>query len=177
MRHFCATKLYEDIRETKVREFLQDIDSDLIHENDSRTLYRNMRIAVAVNGHDAPKHIGLLFFSQNPEQWLPGARIEVVHYANDAAGNILEERIFNKRPIQEQLKECLAYLENLSVHQVEKSPHQTTAASWVSYPGPALREALVNAVYHRGIFNKGCIEPSTSSRSACCGSIFGTCFS
>jgi ATP-dependent DNA helicase RecG len=139
----------EDIRETKVREFLRDIRSDLIHENDTRALYRNMRIAVAVNGHDAPKHIALLFFSQDPEQWFPGARIEVVHYANDAAGNILEERIFNKRPIQEQLTECLAYLENLSVRQLEKLPYQTTARSWGSYPSLALREALVNAVYHR----------------------------
>ncbi len=146
-----------DIRETKVREFLQDIHSDLIHENDTRTLYRNMRIAVAVNGHDAPKHIGLLFFSQDPEQWFPGARIEVVHFANDASGNILEERIFHKRPIQEQLKDCLAYLENLSVRQLEKLPHQPAAVSWVGYPSPALREALVNAVYHRSY--EGVPEP------------------
>lgn len=138
-----------DIRETKVREFLQDVRSELIHEQDTKILYRNFHIAVPVNGHDVPKNIGLLFFSQDPEQWFPGARIEVVHFSGDAAGNILEEKKFDKRPIHEQLRECLAYLENLSVRQLEKLPNRMQAATWVSYPSQALREALVNAVYHR----------------------------
>jgi ATP-dependent DNA helicase RecG len=146
-----------DIRETQVREFLQDIHSDLVHENDTRTLYRKMKIAVVVNDHDVPKYIGLLGFSQDPEQWFPGARIEVVHFANDAAGNVLEEKFFRQRSIFEQLKDCLAYLENLSVRQLEKLPGRMTVASWVSYPSLALREALVNAVYHRSY--EGVSEP------------------
>lgn len=138
-----------DIRETKVREFLHDVGSALVEEQDSRMLYRHMRIAEPVNGHDAPRNIGLLFFSQNPEQWFPGARIEVVQFAADASGNVLEEKVFAQRPIHEQLRECLAYLEGLSVRLIQKLPSSPQAAHWVSYPSPALREALVNAVYHR----------------------------
>lgn len=138
-----------DIRETKVREFLHDIDSGLLAELDTRTLYRNLRIAEPVNGHDAPRNIGLLFFSQNPEQWFPGARIEVVQFAADTAGNVIEEKIFAQRPIHEQLRECLAYLENLSVRLIQKISNRSQAVHWVSYPSLALREALVNAVYHR----------------------------
>lgn len=138
-----------DIRETKVREFLHDIGSGLVDEQDTRTLYRNLRIADPVNGHDAPRNIGLLFFSQNPEQWFPGARIEVVHFAGDAGGDTLPEVIFSNRPIHEQLRECLAYLENLSVRMIQKLPGRLKAGHWVSYPSLALREALVNAVYHR----------------------------
>lgn len=138
-----------DLRETKVREFLQDVRSDLVHEQDTKTLYRNLRIAVPVNGHDLPKNVGLLFFSQDPEQWFPGARIEVVHFSDDAGGNIQEEKIFSKRPIHEQLRDCLAYLENMTVRQIEKLPNRPTATGWVNYPILALREAVVNAVYHR----------------------------
>ncbi|WP_071748590.1 RNA-binding domain-containing protein [Burkholderia ubonensis] len=138
-----------DIRETKVREFLNDIRSGLVDESDTRSLYRLLRIADPVNGHDAPRNIGLLFFSQNPEQWFPGARIEVVQFSGDSGGNVLEEKIFNQRPIQEQLRECLAYLENLSVRMIQKLPGRTQASHWVSYPSLALRETLVNAVYHR----------------------------
>ncbi|WP_338847884.1 RNA-binding domain-containing protein [Massilia sp. W12] len=138
-----------DIRETKVREFLHDIDSGLVDEIDTKTLYRALRIAEPVNGHDAPRNAGLLFFSQNPEQWFPGARIEVVQFTGDATGNVLEEKIFKHRPLHEQLRECLAYLENLSVRMIQKLPGRTQAGHWVSYPLPALREALVNAVYHR----------------------------
>lgn len=142
-----------DLRETKVREFLQDIRSDLVHEQDTKTLYRNLRIAVPVNGHDLPKNIGLLFFSQDPEQWFSGARIEVVHFSDDASGNILEEKVFGKRPIHEQLRECLAYLENMTVRQIEKLPNRPMATGWVSYPMLAMREALVNAIYHRSYEN------------------------
>jgi ATP-dependent DNA helicase RecG len=138
-----------DIRETKVREFLHDVESGLVDEQDTRTLYRNLRIAEPVNGHDAPRNIGLLMFSQNPEQWFAGARIEVVQFSGDPAGNVLEEKIFAQRPIHEQVRECLAYLENLSVRLIQKIPGRTQAAHWVSYPSLALREALVNAVYHR----------------------------
>ncbi|MDP2834809.1 MAG: ATP-binding protein [Pseudomonadota bacterium] len=147
-----------DIRETKVREFLHDIGSGLVDEPDTRTLYRNLRIAEPVNGHDAPRNVGLLFFSQNPEQWFPGARIEVVQFSGDTAGNVLEEKIFTQRPIHEQLRECLSYLENLSVRQIQKLPNRAEAAHWVSYPSLALREALGNAVYHRS-YERGDPEP------------------
>lgn len=146
-----------DIRETKVREFLNDIGSGLVDEADTKTLYRNLRIADPVNGHDAPRNVGLLFFSQNPEQWFPGARIEVVQFAGDASGNILEEKIFKQRPVQEQLRECLSFLENLSVRMIQKLPGRAQAGHWVSYPSLALREALVNAVYHRSY--EGVQEP------------------
>lgn len=138
-----------DLRETKVREFLHDIGSGLVEEADTRTLYRNLRIADQVNDHDAPRNVGLLFFSQDPEQWFPGARIEVVQFADDASGNVLEEKVFSRRPIHEQLRECLAYLENLSMRLIQKLPGRPQATHWVSYPSLALREAIVNATYHR----------------------------
>ena len=133
---------YWDIRETKVREFLHDIGSGLLEEQDTRTLYRHLRIAEPVNGHDAPRNIGLLFFSQNPEQWFAGARIEVVQFAADTAGNVIEEKVFAQRPIHEQLRECLAFLENLSVRQIQKIGNRSQAAHWVSYPSLALREGF-----------------------------------
>lgn len=138
----------EDLRESKVREFLKDIQSGLLEENNAKELYRKLKIAVPVNDHDMPKNIGLLMFSENPENWFPGAHIEVVQYAADVAGNVIEEKIF-QGGIHEQLKSALVYLENISSIHILKQPHSFRVKGWVSYPIPALREALVNAVYHR----------------------------
>lgn len=139
----------DDIRESKVREFLKDIRSGLLDENNTKELYRKLRISVPVNGHDAPKNIGLLLFSDNPESWFPGARIEIVQYAADAAGNVLEEKVF-RGGLHEQLKNALGYLEGISSAHLEKQESSFKVRGWVSYPIPALREALVNAAYHKG---------------------------
>lgn len=138
----------EDFRESKVREFLKDIQSGLLEEGNTKELYRKLRIAVPINDHDVPKNIGLLMFSDNPENWFSGSHIEIVQYAADAAGNVIEEKTFTGG-IHEQLKSALSYLENISSAHIEKQTHSFRVKGWVSYPIPALREALVNAVYHR----------------------------
>jgi ATP-dependent DNA helicase RecG len=141
--------LLEDMRESKVREFLREIDSGLLVENSARELYRKMRISVQVNAHDAPRNIGLLMFSENPENWFPCARIEVVQFTDGPGGNVVEEKYF-RGGIHEQLINALNYIETLSESHIEKQAHSFKVKDWVSYPVQALREALVNAVYHRG---------------------------
>ncbi len=138
----------EDIREARVREFLRDIRSGLLVEENTRDLYRKLKIAVPLNDHYAPKNVGLLFFTENPEEWFPGARVEVVQYAADASGDVIEERILTGG-VHEQLKAAISYLEQFSTSCWEKQPSSFRVKGWVSYPIPALREALVNAVYHR----------------------------
>ncbi|CAM2006850.1 hypothetical protein APED_09300 [Acanthopleuribacter pedis] len=103
----------DDLREGKTREFLKDIRGGLLQETDTKSLYRKLRIATPVNGHDVPKNIGLLMFSDDPELWFPGARIEVVHFPDDASGNIIEEKYF-RGSLQDQLRNALAYLERFA---------------------------------------------------------------
>ncbi len=146
----------EDLRESKVREFLNDINSGLLAETDQKELYRKFRISTAVNGYDVPKNIGILMFSTDPEKWFPGVRIEIVQFAADGAGNVIEERIF-RGGILDQLRNALQYLENISSQHFEKQAHSFLVKGWVSYPIQALRETLVNAVYHRGY--EGTQEP------------------
>ncbi|WP_193771011.1 RNA-binding domain-containing protein [Candidatus Magnetaquicoccus inordinatus] len=150
-----------DIRESKVREFLHEVRSELADELDTGRLYRHFRIVEAVNSHYVPKNIGLLFFSQDPGFWFPGARIEVVQFAaTDKSGDVLAERIFAKQPIHEQLRACLAYLESLSGRLTKKLSNSFQASRWLDYPIPAVREALVNAVYHRSYEKEHILEPS-----------------
>ena len=138
----------EDMREAKVREFLHDTRSGLLNEPDAREVYRRMRISMKVNDHEVPRNVGLLLFSRDPTEWFRGAKIEVVQFAADRVGDIQEERTFSGT-LPDQLRDCLNYLENFSAFHLQKQRHRSQTRSWVSYPLPALREILVNAVYHR----------------------------
>ena len=138
----------EDLREAKVREHLHDVHSALRDEPDVTAVYRRMRITAPVNGHEAPRNVGLLFFSEDPERWFSGARIDVVRFAADRAGEVQSERVF-RGALSAQVKDCLQYLEGLSQTHLQKERDRSQVRGWVSYPLPALREVLVNAVYHR----------------------------
>ena len=145
----AADARIEDLREAKVREYLRDVSSGLLDEPDARNVYRRMRITAQVNDHEVPRNAGLLFFSSEPGQWFRGARIEVVQFAADRAGDVQEERIFGGA-LADQIRGCLNHLENLSTSHLQKQRDRSQVRGWVSYPLPALRETLVNAMYHRG---------------------------
>ena len=139
----------EDLSESKVREHLRDIRSGLLDEPSATEVYWRMRITTPVNGHDVPRNVGLLFFSRDPEEWFRVASIDVVQFAADQAGDVQEERRFGG-PLADQLRDCLNYLEGFSASHLQKRGDQSQVRGSVSYPLPALRETLVNAVYHRG---------------------------
>ena len=138
-----------DLRETKVKEYLRDVGSSLADESDPNEIYRRLRILRRQNGHDTPKNIALLFFTPDPSLWIRGAKIEVVHFAAGETGDVQEEHVFSG-PLPDQLRSCLSHLQNLSARHIQKQEFVSQVRSWVSYPLPALRETLVNAVYHRG---------------------------
>ena len=137
-----------DLRASLVREFLHDVGSGLIHEPDDAEIYRRMRLTAPINGHEVPRNVALLLFSDDPERAFPGARIEVAQFADDTGGDVIEEKIF-RGPLVRQLRDCIGYLRNFTTLHIQKVDDRADARGWVSYPLPALEEAIVNAVYHR----------------------------
>lgn len=139
------------ISSSLVRKYLTDIKSDLVAENveiTDRDLYRYMKIVSPVNTHEAPRNVALLFFTQNPDQFFSGTRIEVVEFGDDAGGDLIEEKIF-RGPIHFQLRQVLDYLNSFSTTMIKKIPGRAQAYKAVAFPYEAMEEALVNAVYHR----------------------------
>ena len=148
----------EDLREATVREYLHDVGSALREQPDAATIYRHMGIVVPANNHETPRNVGLLFFADDPIRWFPGARIVVAQFAADRAGQVQDERVF-QGPLPAQVRNCLRHLEGLSQSHVQKQREHSQVRGWVSYPMPALREALVNAVYHRS-YRPEAMEPT-----------------
>ena len=139
----------EDMREAKVREFLREVGSGLLDEPDAREIFRRLRLVLRVNDHEVPRNIGVLCFSNDPTQWFRGAAIQVVRFTAGAAGDVQEERVF-RGALVDQVRDCLAYLRNLSAVYFHKQADDIHTQRTASYPFAALQEALVNAVYHRG---------------------------
>jgi ATP-dependent DNA helicase RecG len=134
-----------------VRNFLAEIKSDLVapHLNiDDVDLYRKLRILFKINGQEVPKNVALLFFTHNPEDFFPGARIEVVQFGDASGGDLIEEQIF-QGPIHTQIWQVLNYLNALSSTMIRKIPNQAETQTTVAFPYQAMEEAIVNAVYHR----------------------------
>ena len=139
-----------DLSETMVREHLRASGSALLDEPDARSIYRKMDIVRRVNDHEVPRNVALLFFSRDPARWFPGAKIETTILQAGAGGDILEEKEF-KGGLAEQVDGCLAYLRRGVVQsRIEKVPNQVRASQQPNYPEDALREVLVNALFHRG---------------------------
>lgn len=144
----AADATVDDLRESRVREFLRDVRSGLPGlQRDAHGLYESMRLLSRVNGHHVPRNVALLFFADEPTRWFPGAFIDVVRFGSDD-GTTLEERRF-RGPLHEQVRDCLSHLESFTVRHLRKRPEEVQVEGFVSYPLMALREALVNAIYHR----------------------------
>lgn len=138
----------EALRATRVREFLRDVGSGLLAEPDDLEVYRRMRLTAPLNKHEAPRNAALLFFANDPLDWFRGAKIELAQFAADRGGDVQQEQTFGGG-LLDQVRGCLQCLENTVVLQLRKPVDRPEAARWTSYPAVALREALVNAVYHR----------------------------
>ncbi|MCY4265418.1 MAG: putative DNA binding domain-containing protein [Gammaproteobacteria bacterium] len=144
----CMNARVEDISEAMARNFLSQIRSDLAKEPDTVKVYRRMRITNRINGQEVPRNMGLLFFSSDPLKWFPSAKIEVVLFATERVGEIQKVKKFSGG-LADQLRDCLKFLENYTTRHSQKKDHHSLVRTWVSYPFAAIRESLVNAVYHR----------------------------
>ncbi len=131
--------------------YLRDVGSDLAAEADSIDVHdvlRRLRLSAGINGTEGPRNAALLFFSEAPDDSFPGCRIEVAEFRDDAGGDLIETRAF-RGPLPHQIGETLDFLTSLFGEVVRKSPDEAQAERFVAYPSKALREAVVNAVYHR----------------------------
>jgi len=138
-----------DISITRVKRFLEDIRSHLASMDiPSEEILRKLRLIVPVNKHEVPRNVALMFFSEDPEQFFRGARIEVVQFGDDAGGDLIEEKEF-RGPLPEQIRSCLNYLDGIGGNLLRKISGQAEVERTVAYPYEAMEEAIVNAAYHR----------------------------
>ena len=140
---------YNAIAYRVVMRFLGDVGSEIKKGKDLNTL-RKLKLVIE-HGDDIrdgrlipflrPRNVALLMFNHVPHEYFPGAKIEVTQFTRDNEVIYESEQEFTG-PLQEQIKQCMAY--------VYSTTNKKKSLSLITYPHKALREAIVNAVYHRG---------------------------
>lgn len=150
-----------DLNPILVRDYLRQVGSslyDVADQMDFEELCRNMHIVAGPPEYVKPLNVGLMFFSLDPDRFFPYAQIDVVEFPDGEGGDRLIEHTF-KGPLHQQLGDALRYLSNSVVaERVIKQPDGSPSVRYFNYPPEALKEALANAVYHKGYDSREPIE-------------------
>lgn len=137
-----------DIMRGLVDDYLTRTESKMDRSIGNLDLYRSMRIVRGPVESPKPVNIGLMMFSDDPEEYFPGARIEVVNKPYDT-GDMMDIKIF-RGPLDKQIRDTLNHVSTLAITmRIIKVKGQMESMHLYSYPEEAIREAIVNAVYHK----------------------------
>ena len=140
----------DDLRPSLIRDYLYRAGSSLYKKATSEPIERLadiMRIVKGPQEDRRPLNVGVMFFNDEPEHFLPGAYVEVVHKPCPSGDGMTVQRFSG--PLDRQIIESMRYLENIFVTEKIYKTNNPRARRVVNYPPRALRELLVNAVYHK----------------------------
>lgn len=140
-----------DLKYPLIRNYLETVHSNLLNGLERRSvesLSKDLRIADGPKEYFKPLNVGLLFFNDNPENFFPYSRIELVNIP-DPTGQGMEERTFIG-PIDQQLKDVLNYIRNnIIAEKIFKVDGEAEAIRVKNYSYEALEEFISNAIYHK----------------------------
>ena len=139
-----------------IREFLQEVKSDLFEESQNLSypdLCQNMNLVKGPEEFLRPTNAAILFFTNNPEKFIDRCWIELVIHTDDSliddSGRSFTEKYF-KGALHKQLRAVLDYFKtNIIQERVIKVAGKAEANRFYNYPFEALEEAIANAVYHK----------------------------
>lgn len=142
----------EDIRLPLVKSFLKEVGSDLYKNTAAMSFEQLCRQMAIVDGpaeYLKPRNVGILFFNDLPQKFIPLSQIEVVEFKTTPGDDQLSEKIF-QGPIDQQIRDVLTYLKNVFLKEyIRKRPDRAEADRFFNYPYVALEESIANAMYHR----------------------------
>jgi ATP-dependent DNA helicase RecG len=141
-----------DIEMSLIQEYLSRTNSELL-DSVTKIPFEELclKMQIARGGKEAvrPLNIGLLLFSNTPEKFFPGCQTILV----EITGEVINTKTF-QGPIHKQIENILEYFQSHVIKEsVRKSETSAEAKRFFNYPLKAIREAVVNALYHRGYDN------------------------
>jgi len=113
-------------------------------------LLANLKLAILEEEHPwRPTNVGLLIFSDRPDDHLPGAYVDLAVYDHDFADGNTRDTKRITGPISEQIDAVLTYLRTSPMIATVSSKDGLGRIDRPAYSEFALQEAIVNALAHR----------------------------
>ena len=141
----------DDMRPTLLADYLRTVGSDLYASALDRPIEAvstDMHLVGGPSEYRKPLNVGLMFFTEHPEEYFPYSVIEIVDKPDPTGINMTEKTFVG--PLDKQLREALAYIKNYIIKEyVTKVPNDELAIRKFNWPYAAVEEALSNAVYHK----------------------------
>lgn len=141
----------DDMRPTLLADYLHTVGSDLYStalERPIEAVATDMHLVGGPSEYRKPLNVGLMFFTEHPEDYFPYSIIEVVDKPDPTGLNMTEKTFVG--PLDKQLREALSYIKNYIIKEhVTKVPDDERAIRNFNWPYAAVEEALSNAVYHK----------------------------
>ncbi len=140
----------DDLRASLVRDYLYRIGSSLYKRALNENIYDlayEMRIAGGPREDRRPLNVGLMFFNESPERFIPGAYVEVVRKPDPTGEGMIVNRFDG--PLDGQIMRAEEFLVNVVVSEMIRKTDGPQSEKHYNYPPRAIRELLVNAVYHK----------------------------
>lgn len=140
-----------DLSLNLIKSYLSDISSNLLinfNNMSIENITEDMRISEGPTENLKPKNVGLLFFTYEPEKFIPYSYIELTDIP-DPTGEGMYEQSF-RGPLHIQYKDIMLYLKNNVIKEkVYKIPNQMEAKRFYNYSYEVLDEVIGNALLHK----------------------------
>jgi ATP-dependent DNA helicase RecG len=135
-----------DLRLPLIQQYLYDIKNDLWEDAlkiSPEEIGKNLDIIKESSGTLKVKNIGVLMFTERPKEFIPGSYIELTRFKDSFSDDTFVERFYDG-PIHEQIRGALRYIkDNVIETKIIRG------VEVVNYPLKAIKEAVINAVYHK----------------------------
>lgn len=106
-----------------------------------------LKIVVGKNNRKVLTNAGVLFFTRNPQKWIPQAKIHLVWFNDDDMTSYRDARFF-EGPIWKMIDDVEEYFYG-NLRRIGGDLIGWKRVEILEYPIRALREAITNAVVHR----------------------------
>jgi ATP-dependent DNA helicase RecG len=109
----------------------------------------NFKLAIDMDGRIVPTNLGVILFTEKPEQFLGGAYIDMAAYKGTVADGETADTKRIAGPVPEQIIQVLQYFQTSPLIATVSRKEAMGRRDLPAYVDTALQEAVVNAVVHR----------------------------